>query len=220
MTQKKPKIMRGGRTKFKPQVRESSKRYLLRQAKDPYTGRARAAGYRARAAFKLLELDEKHTLLKPGLVVLDLGCAPGSWSQVAVEKGAKVVASDILEMAPVDGVTFIRGDFTEEQVWQEVRAAVGAQGADAVLSDMAPNTSGHQATDHLRSMALAELAADCALQLLKSGGVFVCKIFQGGEEKVFMDSLSPHFDKVSFAKPEASRAASKEMFIVGLGFKG
>jgi 23S rRNA (uridine2552-2'-O)-methyltransferase len=220
MVEKKPQILRGGRTKFRRQVSESSKRYLLRQAKDTYAERAQAAGYRSRAVFKLLELDEKYSILGPGHVVVDLGCAPGSWSQVAVEKGGRVIASDLLEMVPVEGVTFIQGDFADERVWQQVRTAVGTEGADVVLSDMAPNTSGHRSVDHLRSMALAELAADCALQLLGPGGHFVCKLFQGGEEKDFIETLRPHFSSITFAKPKSSRTESKEMFIVGLGFRG
>jgi 23S rRNA (uridine2552-2'-O)-methyltransferase len=199
-----------------------SQRWLERQLNDPYVAAARAAGYRSRAAFKLVELDEKFHLLKPGARVVDLGCAPGGWIQVALrklgERGA-VVGLDLLPVDPIAGATILQGDFQDAEVEQRVEAELGGR-ADLVLSDMAPNTTGHAATDHLRIMGLAELALDFALRVLAPGGGFVAKVFQGGSEKVFLETLKARFATVRHAKPPASRKDSAELYVVATGFRG
>lgn len=199
-----------------------SQRWLERQLNDPYVAAARAAGYRSRAAFKLVELDEKFHLLKPGARVVDLGCAPGGWIQVALrklgERGA-VVGLDLLPVDPIAGATILQGDFQDAEVERRVEAALGGR-ADLVLSDMAPNTTGHAATDHLRIMGLAELALDFALRVLAPGGGFVAKVFQGGSEKVFLETLKARFATVRHAKPPASRKDSAELYVVATGFRG
>jgi 23S rRNA (uridine2552-2'-O)-methyltransferase len=205
----------GGRT-------VQSRRWLERQLNDPYVMEAKARGFRSRAAFKLLELDEKCGLLKPGMRVVDLGAAPGGWTQVAVKavgpKG-QVVALDILPMDPVPGATVLQADFTEASAEAALRAAMQGP-ADLVLSDMAPNTTGHGATDHIRIMALAEMALDTACAMLAPGGAFVCKLFQGGADKPLLDRLKRDFAKVRHVKPPASRKESREMFVVAQGFRG
>ena len=199
-----------------------SQRWLERQLNDPYVAAARAAGYRSRAAFKLVELDEKFHLLKPGARVVDLGCAPGGWIQVALrklgERGA-VVGLDLLPVDPIAGATILQGDFQDAEVEQRVEAELGGR-ADLVLSDMAPNTTGHAATDHLRIMGLAELALDFALRVLAPGGAFAAKVFQGGSEKAFLDTLKARFAQVRHAKPPASRKDSAELYVVATGFRG
>lgn len=199
-----------------------SQRWLERQLNDPYVAAARAAGYRSRAAFKMVELDEKFRLLKPGGRVVDLGCAPGGWVQVALravgERG-RVVGLDLLPVDPVAGATILQGDFQDAEVEKAVEAALAGQ-ADLVLSDMAPNTTGHAATDHLRIMGLAELALDFALRVLAPGGAFVAKVFQGGSEKAFLETLKARFTTVRHAKPPASRKDSAELYVVATGFKG
>lgn len=199
-----------------------SRRWLERQLNDPYVAEAKARGFRSRAAFKLLELDEKCGLLKPGLRVVDLGAAPGGWTQVAVQavgpKG-QVVALDILPMDPVPGATVLQADFTEAEAEAAVRAALRGP-ADVVLSDMAPNTTGHGATDHLRIMALAETALEAASAMLAPGGAFVCKLFQGGADKALLDRLKRDFAKVRHVKPPASRKESSEIYVVAQGFRG
>ena len=214
--------LRGDRTKFQKKKTQAQMDYLKRQSKDPYTDMAGARGFRSRAAFKLLELDERFKLLKKGDKVVDLGAAPGGWCQVIAEtlnNDCQIIASDLLEVDPLPQTTFIQGDFSDNEVWEQIQAEVGGK-VNVVLSDMAPNTMGHAGTDHLRIMALVEMAADCAEHLLKPGGNFACKIFQGGEEKKFVDSLRPKYEKVQFAKPKSSRKDSKEIFVVALGFKG
>lgn len=200
---------------------ESSRRWLQRQLNDPYVQAAKAQGWRGRAAFKLIELDEKFHLLKPGGRIVDLGAAPGGWTQVAVkavgERG-HVVAFDILPMDEIAGAVILQGDFQDEDAPARVEAALDGR-ADVVMSDMAPNTTGHAATDHLRIMALAELALDFALTVLKPGGAFVAKVFQGGSEKTFLDTLKRHFTAVRHAKPPASRKDSAELYVVATGFK-
>ena len=189
-----------------------SQRWLERQLNDPYVQAAKAAGFRSRAAFKLVELDEKFRLLKPGGRVVDLGAAPGGWTQVAVRKvgeRGRVVGLDLLAVDPVPGATILQGDFQEEEAERRVEEALGGQ-ADVVLSDMAPNTTGHAATDHLRIMTLAELALDFALRVLAPGGAFVAKVFQGGSEKAFLGTLKERFSTVRHAKPPASRKESSE----------
>jgi 23S rRNA (uridine2552-2'-O)-methyltransferase len=198
-----------------------SQRWLERQLNDPYVQAARAGGWRSRAAFKLIELDEKFHLLKPGGRVVDLGAAPGGWTQVAVRKvgdRGRVVGLDLLPVDPVPGATILEGDFQDAAAEAAVEAAIGGQ-ADLVLSDMAPNTTGHGATDHLRIMSLAELALDFALRVLAPGGAFVAKVFQGGSEKAFLATLKQRFAQVRHAKPPASRKDSAELYVVATGFK-
>lgn len=198
----------------------SSQRWLTRQLNDPYVTAARQQGLRSRAAFKLIELDDRFHLIKRGAVVVDLGSAPGGWSQVAARRGAgMVVAMDLLEMDPIPGVTFLRGDFSAEGADAALIAAVGRQ-ADLVLSDMAPNTTGHAATDHLRIMALAEMALDFARGTLAPGGAFAAKVFQGGSERVILDAMKRDFTAVRHAKPPASRKESSELYVVATGFRG
>jgi len=198
----------------------ASARWLARQLNDPYVAAARQQGWRSRAAFKLLELDEKFHLLRPGLRVLDLGAAPGGWTQVAVKRGAKsVLAVDLLPMDPIPGATVIQGDFNDPAMPDRLREALGGP-ADMVLSDMAPNTTGHAATDHVRIVALAELALDFAVQVLAPGGSFVAKVFQGGSEKQILDVLKRNFSSVRHAKPPASRKESSELYVVATDFRG
>ena len=196
-----------------------SQRWLERQLNDPYVREAKARGYRSRAAFKLAELDERFGLLKPGARVADLGAAPGGWTQVSLHKGARVVALDLLPIDPIPGAVILQGDFTDVEAEARVEAALGGE-ADLVLSDMAPNTTGHAATDHLRIMALAELALDFATRVLAPGGAFVAKVFQGGSEKAFLDTLKRRFANVRHAKPPASRKDSAELYVVATGFRG
>jgi 23S rRNA (uridine2552-2'-O)-methyltransferase len=199
-----------------------SQLWLQRQLNDPYVRAAQAAGYRSRAAFKLKELDERFRFLRPGARVVDLGAAPGGWAQVAVAAAGdrgKVVGLDLLAMDPIPGATLLQGDFQDEAVERAVLAVLDGQ-VDLVLSDMAPNTTGHAATDHLRIMALAELALDFACKVLAPGGAFVAKVFQGGSEKALLDRLKQNFAGVKHAKPPASRKDSAELYVVATGFKG
>ncbi|WP_424812931.1 RlmE family RNA methyltransferase [Roseococcus sp. YIM B11640] len=200
----------------------ASQRWLARQINDPYVKAAQAAGWRSRAAFKLIELDDRFKLLKPGMRVVDLGAAPGGWTQVALrtlgERG-EVVALDLLPMDTIAGAKILQGDFQDDATEQAVLDALGGP-ADLVLSDMAPNTTGHGATDHLRIMDLAALALDFAVKVLSPGGGFVAKVFQGGSEKEMLDRLRKNFAQVRHAKPPASRKESSELYVVGTGFKG
>jgi len=197
----------------------SSQRWLARQLNDPYVQAAHAAGWRSRAAFKLIELDERFGLLCSGARVLDLGAAPGGWSQVARNRGAGiVVAVDLLPIAPLPGVRFIEGDFTDPAVQTRITAALGGP-ANLVLSDMAPNATGHAATDHLRIIALAEAAAAFALSILAPGGAFLAKVWQGGTERELLATLKKSFARVRHAKPPASRPESRELYVVAQGFR-
>jgi 23S rRNA (uridine2552-2'-O)-methyltransferase len=197
----------------------SSQRWLQRQLNDPYVAAAKAQGWRSRAAFKLIELDDKFELIRKGARVVDLGAAPGGWSQVALARGAARVAGiDLLPIEPVPGADFIEGDFMAEGMEARLVALLGGQ-ADIVLSDMAPNTSGHVATDHLRIMALAETALAFACDILAPGGAFVAKLFQGGAEREMLTTLKQRFRQVRHAKPPASRKDSKEMYVVATGFR-
>lgn len=219
MTKKKPS--RGTvRVKNRQSRSVSSNRWLERHLNDPYVRAAEKEGYRSRAAFKLTEIDDKVHVLKPGAVVLDLGAAPGGWSQVAVQrKAGKVVALDILPMAEIPGVHFLQMDFMNDDAPEALIAAIG-EGADVVLSDMAPNTTGHKATDHLRIMMLAEAAYEFASQVLKPGGAFIAKVFQGGAQGDFLMQLKRDFETVKHIKPGASRKESAEQFVVAIGFRG
>lgn len=211
------------RTKLKKSLSASSKSYLKRQARDAYVKKANVSGYRSRAAFKLKEIQDKYKILKPNHNVVDLGAAPGGWCQVAREqigKNGKIVAIDLLYIEPIEGVNFLKADFTDDDVLVKFTAMLEGHKPDVVLSDMAPNTSGHSGTDALRSMTLAEMAADFALEHLKGDGSFLCKLFQGGGEQQFVTMLRQHFAKVQYAKPEASRKESREVFILATGFQG
>jgi len=199
----------------------SSKNWLERQLNDPFVAAAKEEGYRSRAAFKLLQLDQQFHLLHRGMRVVDLGAAPGGWSQVAARKiGAKgkLVALDILPMDPIPGAFILHLDFMADEAPARLREALGGK-ADLVLSDMAPSTTGHTGTDHIRIMALAEAAALFAMEVLAPGGAFVCKLFQGGAESELLGQLKKRFAKVKHAKPAASRAESSETYVVATGFK-
>ena len=196
----------------------SSQVWLQRQFNDPYVALARAKGYKSRAAFKLLELDEKFHFLKKGAKVLDLGAAPGGWSQVAAQKGGTVVAADVLAMDQVPGVLFFQADLTDPDVPAKLKEALDGP-ADLVLSDMAAPTTGHRATDHIRTIALVEIALAVAQDVLKPGGAFVGKVFQGGATGELLARLKASFREVKHVKPPASRAESVELYVIALGFK-
>lgn len=198
----------------------SSTLWLRRQLNDPYVKKAKIKGYRSRAAFKLSELDEKFNLLSKGAVIVDLGAAPGGWSQIAVQNHAgRVIGIDILPVEPVAGADIIEMDFMDDAAPKVLIKMLGGQ-ADLVMSDLAANTTGHKNTDHLRTVALVEAAADFAYQVLKPGGAFVTKVFQGGAEKNLLNALKFKFDTVRHAKPKASRDGSPEMYLVAQGFRG
>jgi len=197
-------------------AKESSRKWIERQLNDPYVARAKAEGYRARAAYKLIELDQKFHFLKPGARVIDLGAAPGGWAQVAVAKGCKVVGVDLLAIDPMPGAAFFRMDILAPETGPALLEALGGA-PDIVLSDMAANTTGHAKTDQIRTGALAEAAAEFALQHLAPGGVFVTKAFQGGLDSTLLARLKLSFAKVTHAKPPASRAESAEVYVVALG---
>jgi 23S rRNA (uridine2552-2'-O)-methyltransferase len=197
----------------------SSQRWLARQLNDPYVQAAKAQGFRSRAAFKLAELDDKYHLITKNCRVVDLGAAPGGWSQIALTRGAAtVIGVDLLPIIPVAGATFIEGDFTDEGMDERLKTLLGGP-ADLVLSDMAPNTTGHVATDHIRIMALADMALGFACEILVPGGAFVAKLFQGGAERDMLNTLKHRFRTVRHAKPPASRKDSKEMYVVATGFR-
>ena len=198
---------------------QSSRAWLQRQLNDPYVAKARSSGYRSRAAFKLVELDEKFRFLKKGAKVLDLGAAPGGWSQVAAKAGATVVAADVLVMEEIPNVTFFQADLTDPDVPAMLKQALNGP-ADIVLTDMAAPTTGHRATDHIRTIALVEIALEVAIDTLKPGGTFVGKVFQGGSSNELLARLKKSFREVKHVKPPASRAESVELYVVALGFKG
>lgn len=201
----------------------SSGRWLKEHFDDPYVKAAQQQGYRSRASFKLLEIQEKDRLIRPGMTVVDLGSAPGGWSQVAVAlvgHHGRVIASDILPMDSLAGVDFIVGDFTEEAVFDQILDALGERKADLVISDMAPNMSGMHAVDQPKAMYLVELAADMAARVLKPGGAFLTKVFHGEGFDELLKQLRQHFSKVSTRKPQASRARSRETYLLAQGFKG
>lgn len=226
MTGKKTLPERGKvRVKSKNKRSHSSHQWLSRQLNDPYVRKAHAEGYRSRAAFKLIEIDDKHKILKRGARVVDLGAAPGGWSQVAAERTGsakgqgKVVAIDLLDIEPIPGVEFARMDFNDEDAPERLKAMLGGQ-ADVVLSDMAANTIGHRQTDHLKIVALVEMAADFAREVLAPGGSFVAKVLQGGTESELLASLKRDFKTVKHIKPPASRKDSAELYVIATGFRG
>ncbi len=201
--------------------RRSSGSWRERQEKDPYVQRARKEGWRSRAVFKLEEIDRKERLLKPDMVCVDLGSAPGSWSQYVTEtlKGrARIIAVDLLPMDALPEVEFIQGDFLEDAVFEQLLESIGPSGADLVLSDMAPNISGTKAVDQPRSMYLVELALDMARKVLKPGGSLVCKVFQGEGFDEFVKDARNSFKRVRVIKPKASRAGSREVYLVARNF--
>jgi len=203
----------------------SSTRWLERQLNDPYVARAHAEGYRARSAFKLIELDDRYHLLAPGKRVVDLGAAPGGWSQIAADRvrstagNPLIVAIDFLPMDPLPGVTILTQDFLEPAAPDAIRAALGSL-ADVVLSDMAAPTTGHRKTDHFRTIALCEAAADFATTILKPGGDFVAKVFRGGTEGELLARLKRDFTVLHHVKPPSSRTESVELYLVAKGFRG
>ena len=202
----------------------SSKLWLERQLNDPYVARAKREGFRSRAAYKLAEIDDKFHFLKPGGKVVDLGAAPGGWSQIAAkrvgaaERRGRVVGIDLLPMDPVPGADFLQLDFLDEMAPQALRDLLGGA-ADVVLSDMAANATGHRQTDHLKIVALVEMAAEFAREVLKPGGVFVAKVLQGGTEGALLAQLKRDYATVKHMKPAASRADSAELYLVATGFR-
>jgi 23S rRNA (uridine2552-2'-O)-methyltransferase len=203
-------------------LKPDSARWLERQLNDPYVAQAKARGYRSRAAFKLIELDQKFHFLKSGATVIDLGAAPGGWSQIArlrIGPAGCVIAADVLEMEPVAGVHWLRLDITAHDALDKIRSASGGA-ADLVLTDMAAPTTGDRATDRLRTAALFEAALEVAEAVLKPGGAFVGKIFQGGAEPALLQRLKKEFRQVRHAKPASSRAESVELYLVALGYRG
>jgi 23S rRNA (uridine2552-2'-O)-methyltransferase len=202
---------------------KSSARWLNEHVNDPYVKQAQKDGYRSRSSYKLIQLNEKDRLIRPGMLVVDLGSAPGGWSQVAARlAGAKgrVLATDVLPMEPLKNVDFIQGDFTEESVLKQVLDWLGDNKPDVVLSDIAPNISGIDSADQASSMYLVELALDMARQVLKPKGDFVAKVFQGTGSEEFLKDLRTSFDKVLIRKPAASRSRSREVYMVAKGFEG
>lgn len=201
----------------------SNKSWLQEHHSDPYVKQARQEGYRSRAAYKLLDIDRRDRLLRPGMVVVDLGAAPGGWSQVAVQRvGGKgrVVALDILPMEPLPGVSFLQRDFHEEHSVDELIAGLESRAVDLVISDMAPNISGMDAVDQPRSLYLAELALDFARKVLRPGGDMLVKVFQGSGTEAFMREMRSHFATLAVRKPQSSRARSREIYLLGRGFRG
>jgi 23S rRNA (uridine2552-2'-O)-methyltransferase len=213
-------VRSGGKRKL------SSKLWLERQLNDPYVAQAKREGYRSRAAYKLIEVDDKQRLLKPGQVVVDLGAAPGGWSQVAAKRvralagKGKVVAIDLLEMPEIPGVTFAQLDFMADHAPDMLRAMIGGAAVDVVLSDMAANTTGHRKTDQLRIVGLVEAAAAFAAEVLKPGGTFVAKVFQSGADAQLLAELKRDYASVRHVKPAASRQDSSERYLVATGFRG
>ena len=197
-----------------------SKLWIERQINDPYVKKAQMMGYRSRAAFKLEELDEKFGLIKQNSLVVDLGCAPGGWVQIAMMRGAeRVVGIDILPVDMIAGSDLLEMDFMDDKAPAAIKSLLG-RAPDVVLSDLAANTTGHRQTDHLKTVSLVDAAAYFAMEVLKPGGHFVTKVFQGGAEKTLLDTLKSNFKTVKHAKPKSSRKGSPEIYLVALGFKG
>lgn len=193
----------------------SSTNWLKRQLNDQFVQMAERDGYRSRATYKLVEIDEKFKILKKGQKVIDLGCAPGGWMQYAEQQGCDVTGIDLKEIEPVPNTKFVLGDFTEDEILPQLEDSY-----DVVMSDMAPAATGHKNTNHLQIMGLVEMAMEFAKENLKPGGAFIAKIFQGGEEKAFLEETRKYFETTKFFKPEASRKGSNEIYIVAIGFKG
>ncbi|HXW39808.1 MAG TPA: RlmE family RNA methyltransferase [Xanthobacteraceae bacterium] len=209
--------------RLKPDKRRtpSSRAWLARQISDPYVARAKREGLRSRAAYKLAEIDDKFHLLRQGARVVDLGAAPGGWSEIAARRvgpKGRVIALDILDMKPLAGVEFVKLDFLDPAAPERLKTLIGGK-ADVVLSDMAANATGHRQTDHLRIMALAEAAAALAHEVLADGGTFLCKVLQGGTEATLLSALKRDFEAVKHVKPPASRADSAELYLLARGFR-
>jgi len=204
----------------------ASTRWLTRQLNDPYVEEAKRRGYRSRAAFKLAEIDDKPPLLRTGMSVVDLGAAPGGWSQISAQRvqlmagKGRVIAVDVVEMEPISGVTALKLDLTDSESAGRIRDALNGKKADLVLSDMHAPATGHKQTDHLRIMGLVEAALDLAEEILAPGGAFLCKVLQGGADKELVARLNRSFAKVRHVKPKASRAESAEMYVLATGFRG
>ena len=201
----------------------SSRTWLERQISDPYVARAKREGFRSRAAYKLAEIDDKYRLFKPGARVVDLGAAPGGWSEIAARRvgaNGRVVALDILDLKPIPGVEFLKLDFLDDAAPEQLKALLGGRKVDVVLSDMAANATGHRQTDHLRIMGLAEAAAGFAREVLAPGGAFLCKVLQGGTEAALLAELKRDFTTVKHVKPPASRSDSAELYLLAMGFRG
>lgn len=207
------------RVKTSKRRKSSSNRWLERQINDPYVEEAKKQGFRSRAAFKLKEMDERFGLLKRGMIVADLGAAPGGWSQIAAEKGCRVIAIDILKMDEIPGVEFVQLDFMQDDAPDTLKNMLGGP-ADAVISDLAPNTTGHRQTDHLRIMAAVEAAYLFATEVLKPGGYFLAKVFAGGAENTLLAQMKKDFTSVKHVKPPASRSDSSEKYVIAQGFRG
>jgi 23S rRNA (uridine2552-2'-O)-methyltransferase len=210
------------RLKDEKQRKLSSRLWLERQLKDPYVLRAKRDGFRSRAAYKLAEIDDKYHVLKEGARVVDLGAAPGGWSEIAVKRigpQGRVIALDILDLLPITGVEFLKLDFLDATAPDRLKVMLGGK-ADVVLSDMAANATGHRKTDHLRIMALAEAATLFAREVLDERGSFLCKVLQGGTETVLLAELKRDFETVKHVKPPASRADSAELYLLARGFRG
>jgi 23S rRNA (uridine2552-2'-O)-methyltransferase len=198
----------------------SSTRWIERQLNDPYVTKAKQLGYRSRAAFKIKEIDEKYNILKEGMYVVDLGAAPGGWCQIALEKKcARVVGIDLLPIDEIPGVIFMQQDFMADAAPDMLKKALGGGRADVVMSDMAHNTTGHRDTDHLKIMALVEAGYDFALEVLKPGGTYLAKTFQGGAEIDLLNRMKKDFTIVRHVKPKASRQDSSEMYVMATGFR-
>ncbi|MCF2948777.1 23S rRNA (uridine(2552)-2'-O)-methyltransferase RlmE [Paraglaciecola aquimarina] len=201
----------------------SSKKWMDEHVSDPYVKKAQADGYRSRASYKLIEINDKDKLFQPGKIVMDLGSAPGGWSQVIapiIGDSGHLIASDILHMDSIIGAHFIQGDFTEESVYNEILTALNGEKVDVVVSDMAPNLSGVKTTDQYSSIYLVELALDMARNVLKPNGNFCAKVFQGVGYEEYVKDVRQSFNKVVIRKPQASRPRSREVYVVGKGFKG
>lgn len=202
----------------KKNLKESSRRWLLRQLNDPYVEQAKKLGYRSRAAFKLVEIQKKFDILKKGMLVVDLGSAPGGWSQIASQYVDRIIAIDLLEMEPLKNVEFIRGDFLDNEIYQKLKDILEDGKVDVVMSDMAPSTSGIKKIDHLRIMSLLENVYEFSKEHLKEGGSMIAKVFQGGAQTEFLKELRKHFSKVHHFKPNSSRKESSEMYIIAIGY--
>ncbi|MFT2097390.1 23S rRNA (uridine(2552)-2'-O)-methyltransferase RlmE [Marinomonas sp. 2405UD66-6] len=202
---------------------KSSNSWMKEHFDDPYVKKSQQDGYRSRASYKLIEINDKDKLFRPAMRVVDLGAAPGGWSQIAAklvgDKGT-IIASDILEMAPLPGVTFVQGDFTEQEVYEAILVEMGDEKADLVISDMAPNMSGNSSSDQPQAMYLVELALDMAAQVLRPGGNFLVKVFQGEGFEEYLKAMRAQFSSVVTRKPDASRARSREVYLLGRQYKG
>ena len=220
MVKKRTSRDKAVRVKTATKRKNSSTRWLERQLNDPYVAKAQMEGYRGRAAFKIKEIDEKIGLFEKGMLVVDLGAAPGGWCQVAAQKGCKVVGLDLLEIDPLPDVDFVQMDFTDDDAPDVLIKMMGNQKADVVLSDMGPNTTGHRNTDHLRIMMLVELAYHFCKDVLKPEGTFIAKVRQGGTQNELLAEMKKDFKTIKHIKPPASRKESSETYLVAQGFRG